>query len=51
MRRAEGGQCSSDYERLDMTAVSLTEPKSVRKSEIAPAVEAAIAVDRPVSKN
>ncbi len=51
MRRAEGCQRSSDYERLDMTAASLTERKSVAKGESAPAVEAAIAVDKPVSKN
>ncbi len=51
MRRAEGCQCSSDYERLDMTAVNLTERKSVPKRESAPSVGAAIAADRPVSKN
>ena len=51
MRRAEGCQCSSDYERMDMTARSLTERKSVPKGESAPAVEAAIPVDKPVSKN
>jgi hypothetical protein len=51
MRRAEGCQCSSDYERLDMTAVSLTERKSVAKGESVPAVDAAIAVANPVSKN
>jgi len=44
MRRAEGCQHSSDHERLDMTA-------AVAKQESAPAVEAAIPVDNPVSKN
>jgi len=34
-----------------MTAASLTERKSVPKGESAPAVEAAIPVDNPVSKN
>ncbi len=51
MRRAEGCQCSSDYERMDITARSLTERKSVPKGESAPAVDAAISVDNPVSKN
>jgi hypothetical protein len=51
MRRAEGYQRSSDYERLDMTAAILTERKSVPKRESAPAVEAAIPIDNPVSKN
>ena len=51
MPRAEGCQCSSDYERLDMTAANLTERKSVAKGESAPVVEAAIPVDNPVSKN
>ena len=37
--------------RLDMTAANLTERKSVAKGESAPAVEAAIPVDNPVSKN
>jgi hypothetical protein len=50
MRRAAGCQRSSDYERLDMTAVNLTERKSVAEGESAPAVEAAIPVDNPVSK-
>ena len=51
MRRAAGCQCSSDYERLDMTAAILTERKSIAKGESAPALEAAIPVDDPVSKN
>jgi hypothetical protein len=51
MRRAEGCQCSSDYERLGMTASNLTERKSVSKGESAPAIEAVITVDNPVSKN
>jgi hypothetical protein len=51
MRRAAGCQRSSDYERLDMSAASLTERKSVPKGESAPAVEAAISVDNPVLKN
>jgi hypothetical protein len=51
MRRAEGCQRSSDYERLDMTAANLTKRKGVAKGESAPAVEAAIPVDNPVSKN
>jgi hypothetical protein len=51
MRRAEGCQCSSDYERLDMTAANLTERKSLAKGDGAPAVEAAIPVDNPVSEN
>ena len=38
-------------ERLDMTAASLIERKSVPKGESAPAVEAAIPFDNPVSKN
>ena len=42
MRRAEGCQSSSDYERLDMTAASLTARKSVAKGESAPAIETAI---------
>jgi len=42
MRRAEGCQRSSDYERLDMTAASLTARKSVAKGESAAAVETAI---------
>jgi hypothetical protein len=41
MRRAEGCQRSSDYERLDMTADSLTARKSVVKRQSAPAVETA----------
>ena len=36
---------------LDMTAANLTERKSVAKGESAPAVDAAIPVDNPVSKN
>jgi hypothetical protein len=51
MRRAAGCQCSSDYERLDMTAAILTERKSIAKGKSAPALEAAILVDDPVSKN
>jgi hypothetical protein len=51
MRRAEGCQCSSDYERLGMTASHLTERKSVAKEESVPAVDAAIPVANPVSKN
>jgi hypothetical protein len=51
MRRAAGCQCSSNYEYLDMTAADLTERKSVAKGESAPAVEAAIPVDNPVSEN
>jgi hypothetical protein len=34
-----------------MTAADLTERKSVAKGESAPAVEAAIPVDNPVSEN
>jgi hypothetical protein len=51
MRRAEGCQCSSDYERLEMTAANLKERKSLAKEESAPEGEAAIPVDKPVSKN
>jgi len=51
MRRAEGCQCCSDYERLDMTAANLIERKSLANGESAPAVEAVIPVDKPVSKN
>jgi hypothetical protein len=51
MRRAEGSQCTSDYERLGMTAADLTERKSVAKGESVPTVEAAIPIDNPVSKN
>jgi len=51
MRRAEGCECSKDYELLDMTAASLTERNSVAKRESAPAVKAAISADNPVSKN
>lgn len=51
MRRAEGCQRSSDYERLDMSTASLTERKSVARGERAPAVEAAIPVGKPMSKN
>jgi hypothetical protein len=36
---------------LDMTAADLTERKRVAKGESAPAVDAAIPVDNPVSKN
>jgi len=50
MRRAEGCQRSSDHERLDMTAANSIERKSVGKGESAPAVEAAIPVDNPVSE-
>ena len=51
MRRAEGCQRSSDYERLGMTVADLTERKSVAKGESVPTVEAAIPIDNPVSKN
>ncbi len=34
-----------------MTAANLTERKSVTKGQNAPAVEAAIPIDNPVSKN
>ncbi len=51
MRRAEGCQRSSDYERLDMTAADLTEHKSVAKGESVLTVEAGIPFDNPVSKN
>ena len=51
MRRAEGCQRSSDYERLDMTAADLTERKGVANGESASAIEAAISVDNPVSRN
>jgi hypothetical protein len=51
MLHAEGCQRSSNYERLDMSAASLTERKSVAKGESAPAVEAVISVDNRVSKN
>ena len=47
----EGCQRSSDYERLDMTAASLIERKGVAKGGSASAVEAAISVDNPVSRN
>ena len=47
MRRAEGCQRSSDYERLEMDAASLTERKSVAKGESAPAVETAIPRRQP----
>jgi hypothetical protein len=36
---------------LDMSAASLTERKSVAKGESAPAVETAISVAKPASKN
>jgi hypothetical protein len=42
MRRAAGRQCSSDYERLDMTTAILAERKTVAGGDSAPAVEAAI---------
>ena len=51
MRRAEGCQRSSDYERLDMTAAELTERNSVAKGESVSTVEAAIPINNPVSKN
>ena len=51
MRRAEGCQCSSDYERLDMTAANLIERNSLAKGEGAPAFEAAIPVNNPVWEN
>ena len=51
MRRAEGCQRSKDYQLLDMTAASLTERKSLAKGQSATAVEGAIPVDNPVSKN
>jgi hypothetical protein len=51
MRRAAGCQCSSDYERLDMTGANLIERNSLAKGESASAVEAAIRADNPVSKN
>ena len=51
MRRAEGCQCSSDYELLDMTAASLTKRKGVAKEQSVPAVDAAIPVANPVSRN
>jgi len=51
MRRAEGCERSSDYERLDMSAASLTKRKSAAKGESAPAIEAGISVDNLVSKN
>jgi len=51
MRRAEGCQRSSDYERLVMTAAELTERKSVAKGESVSTVEAAIHINNPVSKN
>jgi hypothetical protein len=47
MRRVEGCQRSSDYERLDMTAADLTERKSVAKGESVPTVEAGIPFDKP----
>jgi hypothetical protein len=47
MRRAEGCQRSSDYERLDMSAANLTERKRAAKGESVPTVEAAIRVDNP----
>ena len=51
MRRAEGCQHSKDYQLLDMTAAILTERKSVAEEESAPAAEAAIPFDNPLSKN
>jgi len=51
MRHAEGCQRSSDYERLDMTAASLTERKGVAKGKSLPAVDAAIPVANLMSKN
>ncbi len=51
MRRAERCQRSKDYQFLDMTVASLTERKSVAEGESAPAAEAAIPFDNPVSKN
>jgi hypothetical protein len=42
MRRFAGCECSSDYERLDVTAAILTERKSLAGGGSAPAVEAAI---------
>ena len=51
MRRAAGCQRSSDYERLDLNAAILTERKTVAKGNSAPAVEAAIFIDNPASKN
>jgi len=51
MRLAEGCQRSSDYELLDMTAADLTERKSIANGQCATAVEGAIPVDNPVSKN
>ena len=51
MPGAEGCQRSSDYERLGMTAANLTERKSVANGVSASAVEAALPVDNPVSKN
>jgi hypothetical protein len=46
MRRAKGCQRSSDYERLEMNAASLTARKSA-KGETAPAVETAIPCRQP----
>jgi hypothetical protein len=42
MRRSQGCQRSSDYERLDMTAGGLAASKTVVKGESALAVETAI---------
>lgn len=42
---------SSDCERPEMTAGTLTERKSLARGDSAATVEAAIPVDSPVSKN
>jgi hypothetical protein len=47
MRRAEGCQRRSNYERLDVTADSLTARKSVAKGERVLAVETAIPRRQP----
>ena len=51
MRRAESCQRSSNCERPEMTAGTLTERKSLARGDSAATVEAAIPVDNPVSKN
>jgi hypothetical protein len=51
MRRAAGCQHSSNYERLDMTADSLTARKTVVKERALPLSKPQSHVDNRVSKN
>jgi hypothetical protein len=51
MRRAEGCQRSSDYERVDMTAAILTERKSVAKGETLRLLKLQSPLIIPASKN